>query len=321
VLAYLLRRLVPAVAVVLLLSFLGFVVFASRIDPIAPLRMQSPYPKERIARITKRANLDKPVAVRYWLWVKGIVTGSDAGHTIVEDQPIWPPVWVSLRHSVQLVAATLVVVVVSSIAIGTMGARRPGSGLDVASRGFSYLAWSIPVFLLAVILQQLVYRLEGWTGHELLPGTGWPTGSGLGYAKDWFRHLALPVLTLAATYVGAHSRYVRSSLAGALAAPYSVVARAKGLPERTVTRRALRTALIPFVTVVALDFGGLLGASFAVDWIFRLQGMGSLWVAAVAGYDPYQLEAVLVVTAVVVVAFSLLADLALGWLDPRVRLT
>jgi peptide/nickel transport system permease protein len=321
VLVYLLRRLVPGAFVVVLLSFLGFWVFASRIDPLAPLKMQSPYPKERIARITERAHLDDPIPVRYWIWVKGIATRSDAGHTIVDDEPIWPPVWVSLKRSVQLVAATMIIVIAASIAIGTMGARRAGSGLDVTLRGFSYLAWSVPVFLLAVILQQLVFRTEGWTGRELLPPNGWPSGSGLAYTESWFRHLALPVLTLAATYVGAHSRYVRSSVAGALVAPYSVVARAKGLPERTVTRRALRTALIPFVTVVALDFGGLLGASFAVDWIFRLQGMGTLWVSAVAGYDPYQLEAVLIVTAVVVVAFSLLADLALGWLDPRIRLT
>jgi peptide/nickel transport system permease protein len=320
-LVYLSRRVAGAIVVLVLLSFLSFWVMASHIDPLAPLRMQSPYPAERIARITKRAHLEDSIPSRYARWVRGVVTGGDAGHTVVEDTPVWPPVWISLRHTLQLIAATLVVVSVFSIGIGVISAARPGTALDVSLRGVGYLAWSVPVFLLALVFQQVVFRVSGSFGFQPLPASGLPSGHGLAYVGDWFRHMVLPVATLSAAYIGAHSRYVRSAMLESLRAPHAVVARSKGLTERHVlVRHALRNSLIPFVTVLALDFGALFGGSFVVDWIFHLQGLGALWVNAVAGYDPFQIEAVLVVTAAGVVVFSVLSDAALGWLDPRVRL-
>ncbi|HEY1366670.1 MAG TPA: ABC transporter permease, partial [Gaiellaceae bacterium] len=264
---------------------------------------------------------DDSIPSRYVRWLGGLVTGGDAGHTVVEDTPIWPPVWISLKHTLQLLAATLVVVALFSLGIGVVSAARPGSVLDVSMRGFGYLAWSVPVFLLALVLQQAVFRAEGSWGFQPLPPNGLPSGHGLAYVGDWFRHMVLPVATLAAAYIGAHSRYVRSAMLDSLRAPYAVVARSKGLTERRVlVRHALRNSLIPFITVLALDFGALFGGSFVVDWIFHLQGLGALWVNAVAGYDPFQIEAVLVVTAAAVVVFSVLSDAALGLLDPRVRL-
>lgn len=320
-LAYLTQRVISAALILAALSFLSFALFASKINPIAPLLL-SRAPKATIEKVTKRAHLDESIPQRYWRWVEGLVTGKGAGRTILQDQPVWPAVWFGLKQSLQLLAATLVVVVAFSVTIGVIAARRAGSAADVALRGFGYLIWSIPVFLLALLLQQVVYRVGGAYDLQPLPATGIATGTGLHYVGDWFRHMVLPVAALSATYIGAHSRYVRSAMLGALAAPYAVVARSKGLTERRVAlRHALRTSLIPFVAVLALDFGALFGASFVVDWIFRLQGLGTLWVAAVAGYDPYQLEAVLVVTAVGVIAFSLLADVALARLDPRVRLS
>lgn len=315
------RRLIPAALVLVVVTFFSFWAFATRIDPLTPLRFQTPYPKAKIALITKRAHLKESIPERYGRWLGGLLTGGDAGHTIVSDQPIWPPVVQSLKVSAQLVAATLAVVALFSVALGTLAAYRAGSLLDVVLRGLGYLAWSVPVFLLALAIQQLVLRVGSSTGSMPIPPYGLPRGSGLAYVGDWFRHMLLPVAALSGTYIGAHSRYVRSSMLVSLAAPYASVARAKGLTERRVViRHALRNSLIPFVAVLALDFGALFGASFVVDWIFRLGGIGALWVSVVGGYDPYQVEAVLAVTAAAVVIFSLLSDLVLGRLDPRVRL-
>ena len=319
---YLVRRLLPSALVLLVVTFLSFWAFAARIDPLTPLRMETPYPKERIAQITKREHLNDPIVSRYVRWLRGIVSVHGARHTILEREPIWPPVWQSLKTSAQLVAATLVVVALFSIALGTIAAYRRGTAVDAFLRGLGYLVWSIPVFLFALMIQQIVYHVADSTGSLPLPPNGLPHGHGLAYVADWFRHMVLPVAALSASYIGVHSRYVRSSLLVALATPYATVARAKGLKEQQVVlRHALRNSLIPFVAVLALDFGALFGASFVVDWIFRLNGIGALWVHVVGGYDPYQVEAVLAVTALAVVAFSFLSDVLLGVLDPRVRLT
>jgi peptide/nickel transport system permease protein len=133
--------------------------------------------------------------------------------------------------------------------------------------------------------------------------------------------MALPIVTVALGFVGAYSRYVRSSMLVSLRAPYTVVARAKGLRERRVlVRHALRTALIPFVSVLVLDFGNLFAGALVADLIFRQQGLGIFFLSAISFADPNQLPAILTVLAVVVVGFSLVGDVVYGWLDPRIRL-
>jgi peptide/nickel transport system permease protein len=128
------------------------------------------------------------------------------------------------------------------------------------------------------------------------------------------------MLAVSLTFVGAYSRYIRTSMLVALNAPYSVVARSKGLPERrVVVRHALRTALIPFVSVLALDFGNLFSATLVADVVFNIGGLGSLFISSLSNTDPWQLNGLLAVTALAVVVFSLLADVVYGFLDPRIR--
>jgi len=133
--------------------------------------------------------------------------------------------------------------------------------------------------------------------------------------------MTLPALVLAVGFVGAYSRYLRSSLLVALHEPYAWVARGKGLPEREVVRRhALRNALVPFTTVMALDFGAVFGASIAVDYVFNLGGLASLVLYGINIADPFVIEGTIIVTAAIVVVFGIAADVVCGWLDPRIQL-
>jgi ABC-type dipeptide/oligopeptide/nickel transport system permease component len=260
------------------------------------------------------------VPERYWHWLLGVFHhGSFGRHTVLENSAIWPGVWSALRQTLELAGASLVVVVALSLTVGVLAARRPGSFTDVLLRGLGYLTWSLPVFLVALGLQELFSRLGASGFHPFALPTDLPNGSY--YRAAWIRRETLPVLTVALTFIGGYSRYVRSSMLVALHAPYTVVARAKGLTERRVTiRHALRTALIPFVSVLTLDFGNLFSGTLVADAIFRLGGIGSLFLGSLYNADPYQLDALLAVTAITVVGFSLLADLLFAWLDPRIRL-
>jgi len=223
-----------------------------------------------------------------------------------------------------LIALALLIVFSLSVLLGTFAARRPGRPGDVLARTFAYSTWSIPAFLLALLLQELFARIAiAYDWHPVYV-TGIPgpeTGTGLHFVLIWLQHLALPVIALAAGFVGAYSRYVRSAMLVSLNAPYTTTARAKGLSEARLTvRHALRNSLIPFVNVLALDFGAIFGASLAVDYVFDQHGLASHLVKALFDSDPYEVEPLVLVAAGVVLVSRMVADVTTRRLDPRARL-
>ena len=146
-------------------------------------------------------------------------------------------------------------------------------------------------------------------------------GTGIHFVLDRAQHLALPVLVLMVANMATYTRFMRAAMLEVVNADYVRTARAKGLPERRVTmKHAFRNALIPLVTLVALNFGALMGGAVVTETVFALDGMGLYFITKLNAGDPYPVMAFLMVTAVFVVIFNLLADLAYGWLDPRVRL-
>jgi peptide/nickel transport system permease protein len=316
--AFLARRLLLAVAVLFAFSFVSFVFFATGFYPLK----------------------GRPALPEYWRWLSGIPSGNLA-HGLTG--PIWPELLPALGHTFALLAVTFAVVVVASISLACLAVSVRGSALDALVRVGLYLTWGIPVFLLALIVQQVVGALGSARGIGPFPLAGWPgfcpTGIGLnagtlnpcpaaaggaGYALDVLRHVTLPALALAVGFVGLHGRYLRAALAGALSAPYVTTARAKGLSERAVLfRHALRNSLSTFVAVLLADFGALLGATLVIDWVFQLNGLGMLYLRElnpnVPSIDPYAVEVLLLVTACLLIAFSVLSELAVVALDPRVR--
>ena len=296
------------------------------------------------------ARLQRPprpsVLAYYWAWVKGIPKGSSL-HAFLHGSPFdltfSPSVLTALGHSAVLLGGAGVLVVVFSILLGAAAARRRGRPVDFVLRGVSYLAWAIPAFLLAFLVDLAVNALGSAHGLGPFPVAGWPgscpagiginrgtispcpgAGSGLRYVLNVARYATLPVLTLAVGFVGLHGRHLRAALLDALDAPYVTTARAKGLPERTVVlRHALRASLGAFVSALLGDFGAVFGAALAVDYVFQLGGLGSLFVHEFnpnnGAFNLYSLQVLVLVTAVLVLFSSLAAELAVERLDPRLR--
>ncbi len=331
-LAFLVRRLALGVLVLVVLSTASFLFFASQTQPAWRPPSQPPPPSA----------LDQ-----YWTWVKGLWGGRSL-HVISYTAPTRlnsqaTTIWAALGHTAALLGGTVVLVVLLSGGLALATASRRGSALDLLLRGVAYLAWAVPAFLLALLVQLLVFRADGSRGIGPFPLAGWPgscptglginagyltpcpsAGSGLRYVVNVLRYLTLPVLTLAVGFAGLHGRYLHSTLAEALAAPFVTTARAKGLRERRVlVRHALRASLVSFLGPLLGDFGTLFAAGMAVDFVFQLNGLGTVFVSEFppdfGSIDLYSLQPVLVLIGVLVIVFSLLADVAVFWLDPRAR--
>lgn len=331
---YLVRRLLLAIPVLVLISFVTYILLGAWLTPLWRFGGGAgcfSEPIERPCTPTVKAVIDEfhvgdPLVQRWWFWVKGLFTGQ-SGHPIIPNwrfHSIWPELWSATVHTAVLLIAALVVVMVFSVAIGTFAARRPGRPGDVAVRAFAYSAWSLPAFLLALLLQQLFARLALAYDFRPLYFSGIPgaeAGTGFHFLLEWLRHLVLPVMALAAGFVGAYSRYVRSAMLVSLNAPYATTARAKGVTEwRLTVRHALRNSLGPFVNVVALDFGAIFGASLAVDYVLDQRGLASYLVKGLFDSDPNEVQPVILVAAGVVILSRAIADVVTSRLDPRAQL-
>jgi peptide/nickel transport system permease protein len=330
-LVYLVRRLLLAAIVLVAVSFIGFLLLAAPLDPTWKIGMGGSSPERE--QLKEQFHLNDPAVEQYWLWVKGTVTGSpEATRTVCfgrvfpcRHYEVWPMVWSAFGRTALLAGLAVFVVVVLSLVIGTIAARRPGSPLDIVLRTGSYLAWSIPAFVLAVLLQLLLRHLASAYDFEPFPVSGLPlpgeAGTGFHFVAVWLQHLALPVFVIAIGFIGAYSRYVRSSMLVSLNEPYAMTARAKGLPERRViTRHALRNSLIPFVSLLTLDFGALFSSSLVADYVFAQQGLASFLFQTFYDADPFEVQPLLLVGAASVLVFTLLGDVVASSLDPRIRL-
>lgn len=330
-LVYVLRRLLIAALVFVVVSFVAFVFLAAPLDPT--WKLGAGFSAER-ERLKEQFHLNEPAVEQYWGWVKGTITGTpDVSHTVCGGTLragchhflIWPQTWPALGHTALLVGLSVVVVTMFSLLIGTIAARRPGSPLDVVLRTGSYVTWAIPAFVLAVLLQLLLTHLAREYEFKPFPVSGLPlhgeAGTGFHFVRVWAQHLTLPVLTISVGFIGAYSRYIRSAMLVSLNEPYAVTARAKGLTERRVIiHHALRNSLIPFFSLLTLDFGAIFGATLVADFIFRQEGLASFLGQAVYDADPFEAQPLVLVGAASVLVFSLFGDLVAARLDPRIRL-
>jgi len=313
---YALRRLAYAVSMVWGVSFGAFVAFGLSFDPTYSYNLCQDAPcREAHKELINRFHLHDPILERYWYWLSGLFRhgfgrsvlgdfGNGSGYDI--GSAVWHATWVTA----QLLAVSLVLVVVAGVGVGVVSARRAGSPLDWLVRLCAYVVWSIPTFLVGVILL-----------HALGPSHWFDIGERESGLVGWIRWITLPAIALSVGLIGLYSRYIRSSMLVSLRQPYADVARGKGLPERQVVyRHALRNSLIPFVSVLTLDLAAVVGASLATDYVFNLGGLADLFLHSIGQADPFVLTAILVVIAALVAVFMLLGDLAAGWLDPRARI-
>jgi peptide/nickel transport system permease protein len=323
VLTYVVRRLLYSTLVLIAASILVFWGMSLVTSPIGFLRQQPNISQQTIDNIVERKHLDEPIYVQYGYWVREVVTNKFGTET-VSDLPIWPDLKRAMGHTLQLVIVAEILAILVAVAVGTYSALRQYSVFDYTATTLAFTGLAVPVFWLALMLQILFVNIYLWFDIRIFYVANLNSvdpGSGLHFVLDRAQHLALPVLVLMVANMATYTRFMRAAMLEVVNADYVRTARAKGLPERRVTmKHAFRNALIPLVTLVALNFGALMGGAVVTETVFALDGMGLYFITKLNAGDPYPVMAFLMVTAVFVVIFNLLADLAYGWLDPRVRL-
>jgi peptide/nickel transport system permease protein len=316
---YILRRFLYSIPVLFAASFLVFAMVTATGDPLATLKMTPNISQDTIDLITEKKHLDEPIPVRYFYWLEEAVTDR-FGSTIIGERPIWDDLGRVLGNTLQLVIAAELLAILIAIFIGVYSAVRQYSAFDYGATTFSFLGLSTPVFWLALMLQVLVVNIFLAYDIRIFYVSNLNSPDPDNFLLDRAQHLALPVIVLAVASIAQYSRFMRASMLEVINSDYVRTARAKGLPERTVVmKHAFRNALIPLTTVIALNFGGLLGGVIITETIFSLDGMGLYFIKALNDTDPYPIMAWLAITAVATVLFNLLADIAYGFLDPRVR--
>jgi peptide/nickel transport system permease protein len=318
---YIVRRLLISIPVVVLASVVVFFGVSMVGDPLGDLRATPGVSPETIQNIVERRHLDQPLHIQYMHWVNSAVT--EQFGTTIGGREIWPILRRAIWFTLQLVIAAEVLALTVGITLGVLSAKRQYSVFDYATTTWSFLGYSVPIFWFALILQVVVTRLYEATGVRIFYTAGLSSvdpGAGFVFLIDRLQHLALPVAAIAYVSIAVYSRYMRSSMLEVLHSDYVRTARAKGVHERIVTRKhTLRNAMIPIVTLAALNFGTVLSGTIVTEVIFAIPGMGRFFVEALTAREVYSVMAFLMVTTIVVIIGNLIADILYGYLDPRIR--
>jgi peptide/nickel transport system permease protein len=323
VLTYIVRRLLYAIPVLAVSSFLIFVFVSTTTDPLELIKMNPRASQRSIHLVEHRTHLDRPVVIRYGYWVRDVFT-NQFGTTILTQRPILPDIKRVLGNTIQLVIAAELLTLLLAIGIGVYSAIRQYSVFDYAATTLSFLGLAIPTFWLGLIFQIIFVNVfVNWHVRVFYVAglSSINPGHGLHFYMDRVQHLVLPVLTLAIIGIAGYSRFMRASMLEVINADYVRTARAKGLVERRVVlKHAFRNALIPLMTLAAIDFGTFFGGAVVTETIFALDGMGLYFINSLTAGETYNIMAWLLIVATMVVVFNLIADVILGFLDPRIRL-
>jgi peptide/nickel transport system permease protein len=317
---YILRRLLYSIPVLFIASAVIFMGVSAVGDPLTELRMQPNVSQTTIDNIVERKHLDQPVHIRYGYWLREAVT-DQFGTNVMGNRPIWPDLRRSMWFTIQLVIAAEVLAIVLAMILGVVSAKRQYSWFDNFTTMGSFIGYSIPIFWAALLLQILFTNFYRATGIRVFYTAGLSAvTTDMPFLIDRLQHLALPVIALSITSVAAYSRYMRSSMLEVIHSDYVRTARSKGLTDRAVTyRHSFRNALLPLTTVVGVNLGAVFGGTIIIETVFGIPGMGRYFFTSLLSRDVYPLMAWLMVTAVLVILFNLIADLLYGYLDPRIR--
>jgi peptide/nickel transport system permease protein len=257
--------------------------------------------------------------VRYWYWLKDVITHK-LGNSLITQQPIWPDIQRVIGHTAQLILTSSTLAILIGVLIGVYSAIRQYSFFDYTATTFSFIGFAMPTFWLGLLLQVLFVNIYLKYHVRIFYTAGLNNPGNGAFSLDRLQHLGLPVMTLAIIDIALYSRFMRASMLDVINSDYARTARAKGVPEwRVIMRHVFRNALIPLVTVIALNVGALLGGAIVTETVFSLDGMGSYFIDKLNQLDLYAVMAWLLVTSVIVILANLIADVLYGILDPRIR--
>ena len=319
-LTYIVRRVLYSIPVLILSTFLSFLFVSYAGNPVAQLRGNPRIPKNTIHLIEVRNHLNVSIPERYWYWVEDIFTHK-LGDSLQTFQPIWPDITRTLGHTAQVIIISESLAIIIGVIVGIYSAIRQYSVFDYIATSFSFLGYAMPTFWLALLLQILFVDIYLKWNLRIFYTSGLNNPGHGTWSIDRLQHIALPVVTLLIISFALYSRYMRASMLDVINTDYVRTARAKGLSEwHVIMRHVFRNALIPIVTVAALNIGGLLGGVIITETVFSLDGIGFYFVQRLQSSDVYAVMAYLLVTSVIIIVFNLIADILYGYLDPRIRL-
>ena len=309
---YVLGRLFLIVLVLVAVSLLVFTITSILPASVAHLILGPFAPPEQVKALEIKLGLNDPILAQYWRWASRFVMG-DFGESMLMNRPVAPILAEAIQRSASLAISAFVLIAVIGIALGVVAALRHNRPLDHAVSVATYLGIAVPEFFWSIVVILVFAAYLGW-----LPAAGYePLAAGF---TVWLKHLIAPTLTLVFAHLAHISRLTRSSMIEVLECPYITAARAKGLPERVVViRHALRNALLPTITVLALDIGRLMGGIVVVETVFAYPGLGRLLIFSIQQRDLPTLQAAILVVAAIYAFANLCADLLYAWLNPKIR--
>lgn len=315
---YIARRLLIALPSLLGISIVLFTVLAlAPGDPFGELATNPNIPPEVAASLRLKFGMDDPVAIRYVRWLTAMLHG-DWGFSFASRINVDTLIMQRLGTTLLVIGSSQVLALLIALPVGVYAATRPYSLFDQVANTLTFIGFSLPTFFTGLLLI-LVFSIQlDWLPFVYrsdISATGWR------FYWEHFRQAIMPVSVLALFQAASWTRFVRSAALDVIRLDYVTTARSKGLTERVVIiKHVVRNALIPVVTLVALQLPAIFGGAIVTEQIFRVPGIGSLLISAILANDTPVIMAVTFVFSCLVITFNLLADILYGWLDPRISL-
>ncbi|MVT68440.1 ABC transporter permease subunit [Bradyrhizobium pachyrhizi] len=312
---YILRRLMIAIPSLLGISLVLFVVLAlAPGDPFSELATNPNVPPEVQAALRAKFGLDDPIYLRYLHWLAAMAQG-DWGFSFVSRINVDTLILQRLSTTLYVIGSAQLLALLIAIPVGVYAATRPYSIFDQLANTFAFIGFSLPTFFTGILFI-LVFSVKlDWLPfvYTDVPGSGIP------WLLEMIRQAIMPVMVLGLFQAASMTRFVRSAMLDVIRLDYVTTARAKGLGQaKVIVKHVMRNAMIPVVTLIALQMPAVFGGAIVTEQIFRIPGIGSLLISSILANDTPVVMAVTFVFACLVVLFNLIADVLYGWLDPRI---
>ena len=339
---YILRRILQGIPLLLIISFVLFILMMNMGDPVANMGGRRVTRPSDYQRLKRQLGLDKPIAVQYVYWLvgndwtkvdmdgdgvaetpgtrRGILRGDFGTSLVNRGTPVMNVIGERIPNTLILMLAAELVVILGALLVGIYSALRQYSFLDHVITALSFVGYSMPIFFIALLMMYVFGVLFKRLGWPYLPTVGMFDPQVGPSVWQVIYHMILPVLSMSIVSLASYSRYIRSTMLEVMNQDYIRTAKSKGLTRRTIIYvHALKNASLPIVTVVGLDLPFLLGGAVVTERIFAWPGMGRLFLDHVARSDTHVVMGILMLVAVVVIIFQILTDVVYAWLDPRIR--
>jgi peptide/nickel transport system permease protein len=315
---YVLRRLLIAIPSLLGISIVLFVVLAlAPGDPFSELATNPNVPPEVALALRAKFGLDDPIYLRYLHWLNAMLHG-DWGFSFVSRMDVDTLILQRLPATLYVIGSAQVLALLVAIPVGVYAATKPYSLFDQVANTLAFVGFSLPTFFTGILFILIFSVTLDWLPFVYSTDI---KATGIHWVIEMIRQAIMPVMVLGLFQAASMTRFVRSAMLDVIRLDYVTTARAKGLGQaKVIVKHVMRNAMIPVVTLIALQMPAVFGGAIVTEQIFRIPGIGSLLIASILANDTPVVMAVTFVFACLVVLFNLIADVLYGWLDPRISL-